>query len=104
MLGFVIPDAIRDRHDGQKWNAIPNYGTTSKTGISSGTVAICKKIPASCAGMTVVCLFSGQLDKVKVLRSTIGFCNPDSRTLRPNLRGGRWKMKPNAHFRSCSLW
>jgi hypothetical protein len=63
MSDLVIPDAIMDRHDTYKWNTFLNYDTTS------------------CAGMTAVCLFTGQFGKVKVLRSKIGFCGPDSRTL-----------------------
>jgi hypothetical protein len=30
--GSVIPDLIRDRHDGQKLNAFLNYDTASKAG------------------------------------------------------------------------
>jgi len=34
--GSVIPDLIRDRHDGQKSKAVLNYGTACCTGMTGG--------------------------------------------------------------------
>jgi len=45
MIGLVIPDAIRDRHDGHKWNAFLNDDTASRLGSSPDTIGGLQKMP-----------------------------------------------------------